>query len=70
MSEHKQFGIKEMADLLEMRKRNNHRTVLLLGSRTGCLFRSEHFYETLQKFSHRSFNNLSHPSNLASVIAS
>lgn len=59
MLEHKQFGIKEMADLLEMRKRNNHRTVLLLGSRAGCLFRSEHFYETLQKFSHRGFHNLS-----------
>lgn len=59
MLEHKRFGIKEMANLLEMRKQNNHRTVLLLGSRAGWLFRSEHFYETLQKFSHRGFNNLS-----------
>lgn len=59
MVEYRPFGIKELADLLLMRKRNNHRTALLLGSRTGLLFRSEHFYETLQKFSHRSFHNLS-----------
>ncbi len=59
MVEHKQSSIKEIADLLEMRKQNNHRTVLLLGSRAGYLFRSEHFLETLQKFSHPSFSNLS-----------
>jgi hypothetical protein len=59
MPESEQFDISTIAKLLEMRKRNNHRTVLLLGARAGGLFRSDHFYENLQEFSNRDFNKLS-----------
>jgi len=59
MSGHKQFDMNEMARLLKMRKMNNHHTVLLLGARAGGLFRSEHFYDSLQQFSNRDFNELS-----------
>jgi hypothetical protein len=54
-----QFGIQEMADRLEMRKKSNHHTVLLLGTRAGRLFHSTHIYESLQKLSSRNFHQLS-----------
>ncbi len=38
---------------------NNQSTVLLLGARAGRLFRSEHFYDSLQKFSDHDFSHLS-----------
>jgi len=59
MPESEQFDISTIAKLLDVRKRNNHRAVLLLGARTGGLFRSDHFYESLQEFSNRDFNKLS-----------
>jgi len=52
-------SIQEMADMLEIRKKNNHPTVLLLGTRAGRLFRSAHVYESLQKLSSRNFHQLS-----------
>jgi hypothetical protein len=52
-------NIQEMADMLEMRKKNNHPTVLLLGTRGGRLFHSTHVYESLQKLSSRNFHQLS-----------
>lgn len=49
----------EMVDRLEMRKKNNHHTVLLLGPRAGRLFHSTHVYKSLQKLSSRNFHQLS-----------
>jgi hypothetical protein len=53
MSESRQSTIKEMAELLRVRKSNSHSTVLLLGARAGALFRSDHFFECLRAFSQR-----------------
>ncbi|HEY7420293.1 MAG TPA: hypothetical protein VH593_34260, partial [Ktedonobacteraceae bacterium] len=58
MAEQKQFKIEELAKLLELRKAADHPTVLLLGSRAGELFRSQHLYEHLQSFSHRDFSKV------------
>jgi hypothetical protein len=59
MREQQQWDIEELAKLLELRKVNGQPTVLLLGMRAGELFRSKHFYESLRRFSHRDFSNLS-----------
>lgn len=64
MPERKQSGVfvvdaKELAKRLKFRKERNDHTVLLLGARAGALFRSEHFYESLQQFSNRGFSGLS-----------
>ena len=48
-----------MAHRLEMRKKNNHHTVLLLGTRPRRLFHSTHIYKSLQKLSSRNFHQLS-----------
>jgi hypothetical protein len=61
MQERRRFDIEEMAKRLEMRQGNNHHTTLLLGARAGELFRSEHFYSSLQQFSNRDFSKLSRP---------
>ena len=63
MPERKPFGayaidIQALAKLLEMRKRLNNHTTLLVGARTGALFRSKQFYESLQQFSNRGFSHL------------
>ena len=59
MRKSSRLGIQEMANLLEMRKRNHQHTVLLLGARAGQLFRSSLFYENLLPFSKRNFHQLS-----------
>jgi hypothetical protein len=59
MRDSSQFGIQEMAKFLEVRKSSNHPTVLLLGARIGRLFHCAPFYENLQLFSNRDFNQLS-----------
>jgi len=64
MPERKQSGVrvvdvKELAKRLKLRKEHNNHTVLLSGARTGALFRSERFYESLQQFSNRDFSGLS-----------
>jgi hypothetical protein len=51
--------IKELANLLRLRRSTGNRTVLLLGSRVGGLFRSELFYEHLERFSNRDFGGMS-----------
>jgi len=58
MRERSQLGIREMANLLEVRKDSHHPTVLLLGTRAGRLFRSTHFYNNLQLFSNRNFQEI------------
>lgn len=65
MPERKRAGVypadvKELAKRLKLRKEHHNHTALLLGARTGALFRSEHFYESLQQFSYLGFNGLSH----------
>jgi hypothetical protein len=59
MPKSSRLDIQDMANLLEMRKNNNHPTVLLLGARAGRLFHSMHFSETLLPFSKRDFHQLS-----------
>lgn len=49
----------KIATLLEARKRNHHRTVLLLGARAGGLFRNQEFSSMIQTFGSSDFNNLS-----------
>jgi hypothetical protein len=61
----RQSTIEEVARLLEVRRQNNHRTVLILGARAGRLFRSEDFFKTLQMFSKRNFSNLSRSQQFA-----
>lgn len=51
MEEQFPVSINDMAKLLQMRKDNNHATALLLGAQAGALFRSEHFFNSLQGFS-------------------
>jgi len=58
MLERAQFDIKEMARWLEMRRNNNHSTVLLLGSRAGALFHSDHFFDCMRAFSPRDLSHL------------
>src|ERR1700680_2731585 len=52
--------IKELASLLELRRKHHQRTVLFIGSRAGGFFRSQDFYDTLEPFSKRSFSTLQH----------
>jgi hypothetical protein len=52
------FTIPDMANMLKVRKELNQQTVLVLGSRTGGLFRSEKLYETLKLFGDPSFTSL------------
>jgi hypothetical protein len=52
------FDMTDMVKTLKMRRGNNHHTVLVLGSRTGRLFRSEKLYETLKLFGDPSFSDL------------
>jgi hypothetical protein len=51
MSEPRQLDVTQMATRLGVRARSKHRTVLVLGSSVGGLFRSKQFYEILHKFS-------------------
>lgn len=53
------------AKILEVRKKINHSTVLVLGSRAGALFRSKNLYETLRLFSNRDFSRLSQTEQFA-----
>jgi TIR domain len=48
-----------IANRLAIRRSNNHRTVLVLGSRAGGLFRSQHFYDTFKLTSPHDFTQLS-----------
>jgi hypothetical protein len=59
MRESSQLGIEQMANLLAVRKNSHQPTVLLLGARAGRLFRSAPFYNNLQLFSNRNFQELS-----------
>ena len=59
MGESSQLGIEQMAHLLTVRKESHEPTVLLLGTRAGRLFRSAPFYNNLQPFSNRNFQELS-----------
>lgn len=52
------FTIQKMAQLLKVRKHTHGHTVLFLGARTGGLFRSQFFYNSLQDFSLRDFSKL------------
>lgn len=54
-----EFDILYMARHLRMRQESNHGTLLVLGSRTGSLFRSRYLYETLKQFADPSFQSLS-----------
>jgi len=54
-----EFDILYMAQHLRMRQESNHKTILVLGSRTGSLFRSSYLYETLKQFADPSFQSLS-----------
>src|SRR5579859_3052329 len=49
------IDITELAELLEDRKNNNQKFALILGSRTGALFRSQNFAEEMAPYSTRSF---------------
>src|SRR5579883_375585 len=53
------------ARILEVRKKINHSTVLVLGSRAGALFRSKKLYEMLRQFSKRDFSRLSQTEQFA-----
>src|SRR5260370_36676424 len=59
MSDAMQFDMSYMAKILSMRKEAQRKTVLVLGSRTGSLFRSQHLYETLKQYGEPSFQDLS-----------
>lgn len=61
----KPLDITEIAQELEIRKKNDTPTVLFLGSRAGGLFRSQFFYKTLQAFSTRNFSMLSQTEQFA-----
>lgn len=52
-----EFSIQKMAQLLKVRKHTG-RTALFLGARTGGLFRSQLFYDSLQDFSLHDFSLL------------
>lgn len=65
MADDTQFNIQEMAQWLEMRKMGRYPTVLFLGARSGGLFRSSAFFNTMEGFSTRSFANLSHRERFA-----
>ncbi len=54
-----QFDIPQMIRQLTARKSVNYSTVLVLGARTGGLFRSQKLYETLLLYSDPSFAELS-----------
>lgn len=56
MPEPQRLNIEEIINRLRVRKQNNHTTVLLLGSRTGGLFRSLRFYESIAHLGYRSAN--------------
>ncbi len=51
-------NIAEIVDILEDRKNKTPRIALLLGSRTGALFRSEYLYEELKFYSTRAFTDM------------
>ena len=53
------FTIHNMSEWLELRRRNNQQTILLLGSRAGALYRSLPFYNYCQQ--HTSHNLQTHP---------
>jgi hypothetical protein len=59
MPEPEKIEMTEMANRLEVRRSNNHRTVLVLGSRAGGLFRSQHFYDTFKLVGPHDFTQLS-----------
>jgi len=59
MQERSPLRTKDMARLLQMRKKNNHSTVLFLGAQAGGLFRSEHFFTCLREFSQNDVISLS-----------
>src|SRR5262249_46456488 len=47
--------VTDIVQWLKTKKNGEHKTTLLLGSRTGGLFRSKPLYSTVQNFSSRSF---------------
>ncbi len=51
-------NIAEIVNILEDRKNKTPRVALLLGSRTGALFRSEYLYEELKFYSRRAFTDM------------
>src|SRR5579875_1372945 len=53
-----EIAVHHMGEWLELRRRNNQQTVLLLGSRAGALYRSQPFYDYCRK--HTSHNLYAH----------
>lgn len=53
-----ELTVQHMGEWLELRRRNNHQTTLLLGSRAGALYRSLPFYHYCQQ--HTSHNLYTH----------
>lgn len=51
--------VAELAEELKKRKHNNQKTTLILGSRTGDLFRSQYLYTWLERYSARNFAEMS-----------
>jgi hypothetical protein len=51
-------NIAEIVNFLEDRKNKTPKVALILGSRTGALFRSEYLYEELQFYSTRAFTDM------------
>jgi hypothetical protein len=60
MSDTEPFNIPYMARVLAMRKKAQRGTILVLGSRTGSLFRSGDFFEILKQYGDPSFQDLPH----------
>jgi hypothetical protein len=58
MKDRNGFTTHDMGEWLELRRRNNHQTILLLGSRAGALYRSLSFYGYCQQ--HTSHNLQTH----------
>ena len=50
--------IGEIASWLELKKSMAHAPILVLGSRAGSLFRSQNFYDVLERYSYRNFHGL------------
>jgi len=58
MRDPKPFTSKEMAEILENKKLLNSPVVLILGGRSGALYRSSLFFELVQKFCDPDFSKL------------
>ncbi len=55
----KTIDVPTLVQMLQDKKANNQRTVLILGGRTGALYRSAELYDWLQQLSKRDFTGMS-----------